>query len=110
MTKLFWLGAALCVTGCAGRMPLVGLDKHGNITEAYVDEAKYERHLEEALGQSSEKTLAVLDKQHPRGKWRLRTVALGFAINAEAGIGPFKVGIRPGIRAAFSTGAKPPIP
>ena len=111
MTKLFWLGAVVFLaSACSGRMPLVGLDKKGGVTEAFIDEEKYERHLEDAIGQASEKTLAVLEKQHPRGQWRLRTVALGFAVNGEAGIGPFKLGIRPGIRAAFSTGSKPPIP
>jgi hypothetical protein len=110
MRILLWLFALVGVARCAGRMPLVGIDGKGKITEAFVDEARYERNLERALGESSQGMLQVLEKQHPRGHWRLRTAQLGFAVSAEAGIGPFKAGIRPGIRAAFSTGTNPPIP
>lgn len=103
------VAGCVLLSSCGGRLPLVGLDKNGNPTEAFVSETKYTESLTEALT-SIEATVLPRLGETSRGEWKLRTAVVGFGAKAEMGIGPFKVAFKPKLRAAFTNGAKPPIP
>lgn len=102
---------ACALVGCAGKMPLVGFDKKGEPVMAKVSESKYIEHLSEGMVSIQESVIPALEnKSSGDTKWKLRTAVLGFGVKVEAGIGPFTVGLKPRVRAAFATGEKPPIP
>jgi hypothetical protein len=110
--KSVFLASALVLiaSGCAGRMPLVGLDGTERPILQRVAEDRYVDHLSTALVSIQDSMIPALDNTPMEQKWKLRTAVIGFGVNASAGIGPFKVGIKPRLRAAFATGEKPPIP
>ena len=107
-----WCLAAVCIliTSCGGRLGMVGYNRFGNPTEAYVDENKYSGHVTDALLTLEETVQPVLERADRGKKWELRTAVFGFGVKAEVGIGPFKVAFRPRIRGAFGKGKNPPIP
>jgi hypothetical protein len=103
--------SALLLTGCAGRFPLVGLDKNAKPVTARVLEGRYEHHLADAMVSIQESVLPALDSQETETqKWKLRTAVVGLGVKGELGFGPIKIGVRPRFRAAFANGEKPPIP
>lgn len=76
-----------------------------------VNEQKYAEHLADGLVSVQESVIPALDeKTSGDTKWKLRTAVIGFGVKLEGGIGPFKVGVVPRVRAAFANGQKPPIP
>lgn len=102
---------AALLGGCAGNLPIVGLDGSGRPVEARVSEAKYVERMTGALKAVCDSTLPALGRESGRaGDWELGDVGVGFAVRAEAGIGPFKVGIRPSVRVVFSNHGAPPPP
>jgi hypothetical protein len=42
--------------------------------------------------------------------FELRSITVGFGVKAQAGIGPFFLGIKPEISAGFVRGEHPPVP
>jgi hypothetical protein len=111
MNKSIYLIVPVLLTSCAGMMPLVGLDKKGNTIMERVDEAAYSRRLADGLVSVQDSVVPALRVQSTGDtQWKLRTAVIGFGVKVEGGIGPFKVGVRPRIRAAFANGEKPPIP
>ncbi len=102
---------AAVFSGCAGRLPLVGNDVLGRPIHQRVDEEKYADYLAEGLVSVQESVLPGLEnKTEGDYKWKMRTAVVGFGVKVEGGIGPFTVGIKPRIRAAFANGENPPIP
>lgn len=90
---------------------MVGFDKDGKSTEAFVNEKQYIQKMRDALLTIDESVVPALKRNqiNQRG-WNLRSAVLGFGVKVEGGIGPFKVGFKPGIHVAFGTGKNPPIP
>ncbi len=107
-TLLFSL--PLFLTSCAGMMPLVGLDKNGDPVMERVDENQYTRRMANGLKDVKDSVLPALHTTDEDSFWQLRTAVLGLGVKVEGGIGPFKVGVRPRIRAAFANGQRPPVP
>jgi len=97
-------------SACGGRLAMVGFDKNGKPTEAFVNESRYAEKLKEALLTLDESVVPGLKPIQSRGDWKLRTAVVGFGVKAEAGIGPFKVAFKPSIHGAFGNGKNPPIP
>ena len=108
-TRLWLCLAALPLGGCAGKMAFVGFDGNGKSIEAYVDEKGFSERLTEALTSVRDSVTPALDGG-VEGDWRLRTVVVGFGVKGEAGIGPFKVAVKPRVRAAFTNCEDSPIP
>jgi hypothetical protein len=116
------LAALVCgltlLAGCGGRLPMIGYARFGLPTQAFLQERKYVDKLTDALLTMERSVVPSLDESAaatPGGaageeKWKLRTALLGFGVNAQVGIGPFKWGIKPRLRAAFGNGENPPIP
>ena len=104
------LAACVLLSSCGGRLAMVGFDKNGKPTEAFVPEHKYAEQLTQSLVSIEESILPALKAPRDEKEWKLRTAVLGFGVKAEAGIGPFKVAFKPRIKAAFANGNKPPIP
>jgi hypothetical protein len=104
------MAGCVLLSSCGGRLAMVGLDKSGKATEAFLNESKYTEHMTEALITIEESVLPELAKTRDGGEWKLRTAVVGFGVKAETGIGPFKVAFKPRMRAAFANGTKPPIP
>lgn len=111
MKQIAYLIVPLVLTSCGGMMPLVGLDKNGDTLMERVNERAYSRRLADGLESVQDSVAPALESQSEgETQWKLRTAVLGFGVKVEGGIGPFKVGVRPRIRAAFANGEKPPIP
>lgn len=91
-------------------MPLVGLDRDGNPIMERVDEGAFSSRLANGLKDTQDSVLPGLTRTDENSFWQLRTAVLGFGVKVEGGIGPFKVGVRPRIRACFANGQKSPIP
>ena len=93
----------MSIFGCAGQLPLIGLDEEGNPIASRVDESKYIKHLSRGLISLQESVVPALERAtETEANWKLRTVMVGFGLKAEAGFGPFKVGVAPRIRGAFT--------
>ena len=111
MKQIAYLIIPVLLTNCAGMMPLVGLNKNGGAVMERVNEKAYSRRLADGLESVQDSVAPALETQSEgETQWKLRTAVIGFGVKVEGGIGPFKVGIKPRIRAAFANGEKPPIP
>src|SRR5688572_3141747 len=106
MQRIPWalaLMLGVLLTGCAGKFPLIGLGKDGEVKMAKVNQRKYVEHLSEGLVSVQESIVPALEaKEAGDQAWKLRTVSVGFAVKAEGGFGPFKVGLKPRVRVAFT--------
>lgn len=92
-------------------MALIGLDKDGNPVEAFVDEARYTGHVKEMLASTKQSVSPILNNSTTEGnRWGLRSAIVGFGMKGEAGIGTFRVGVKPRFRVVFGKGPNPPIP
>lgn len=103
--------AALSLTGCLGDFGILGLNEKGDPVEAFVSEEAYTQHVKEMLASTTESVAPVLNEQSTLGnRWSLRSAVVGFGVKGEAGIGSFRVGLKPRFRVVFGKGDNPPIP
>src|SRR5687767_13479636 len=96
------MAACVLLSSCAGKLAMVGFDKYGKSTQVFVNDEKYVEHVTEALCRIEESVYPALTAAPTDVEWKLRTAVVGFGLKAEAGIGPFKVAVKPRIRAAFT--------
>lgn len=102
---------SIAVTGCNGDdIPLVGLDKNSNPVETFLSKPEYTRRLNTAVTAVNRSALPALSHQTQSSGYALRTAVIGMSINAEIGIGPFKIGAVPRFRVAYTNSADPALP
>ena len=110
--SIFLLLLLLALTGCKGRLALLGLSDKDNAVQSLVDEDRYQEklvrgilHVEDSVLDAAERTAG-----HEK-KWQLQLIAVGVGLNADVGVGPFRLGVTPGVRAFFTnTPTPPPLP
>ena len=107
-----WPAIVLCLCACKGDLALLGRNAHGRPIQALINGNQYQSRLVRGLGDIEDSILPTLKENTPRAKnWEMQLLVVGVGLDAEAGLGPFKVGLQPGIRAFFTnTDTPPPLP
>lgn len=67
---------------------LVGLDQNRKPVEYQIQKSVYVRHLGGVISSLHESTFPLLGAQEQKKGWTLRTLAVGFSLGFEAGVGP----------------------
>lgn len=103
---LFFLSSCRVPDG----VPVLGENTQGNPQQIMVPEGEYSKSLQTIVRQFKDSTLPVLVAREEKNNFSLRTFALGIGVNAEVGVGAFKVGAFPKVRLIFSNSTKPTAP
>ncbi len=108
--KIALVTAVFVICNCSGPLPVIGLDKKGNVVTYGVSEKAYIKTLEKSLS-SMQETINQSMIQIPtrkKSQWQLQLISIGLSARADIGIGPIRMGINPGVRAFFSNQDNPP--
>lgn len=111
MKKNIWIVPLLLVAlcGCKAEVSALGLDSGYHVVQGFFDQYSYRNQLVNSVLDIEDSAIPVLayQTQHET-KWELQLVTIGLGLNAAFGIGPFRVGITPGVRAFFTNQENPP--
>ena len=91
-------------------IPVIGLDSRGVAAQVFVPKSEYVKRMMAYTSSVQDSLLPVLNRHDPGSEWALRTVIFGAGVNAEVGIGPFRVGAFPRFRMIFSNSKDPSLP
>ncbi len=102
---LFILCTSLNLTACSPTdliLPLIGLAENGSPSQVLVSQKEYIQRLSTTADSVQKSAIQGLSKSRLTPRWLLREMVFGIGINAQVGIGPFKIGAYPEIRFVFS--------
>ena len=108
----FTLLCILFLCGCNyfDGIPMIGIDANGNPAQAFAPESEYSKRLIAVASSVQDSTLPVLNQLEGHSAWILRNISIGIGVNAEIGIGPFKIGAFPRFRMVFTNSSEPSLP
>src|SRR4051812_4624307 len=111
-TILFSVLLLLPFSGCnlQDSIPVIGFNEKGEPAQILILEKEYTKRFTALTQSVQDSAVPVLDKHESRSAWMLRTLSFGIGMNAEIGIGPFKVGAFPRMRLIFTNSSEPTLP
>jgi hypothetical protein len=83
------LSLAAALGGCAGQIPVVGLDENGKTIEQLVKKRDYVARLASSVGDLQDSVVPVLDSEDGRSEREMRQMQLGLGLAGTVGIGEF---------------------
>ena len=100
------------LTGCNFKdlIPVIGFDADGNPAQVQVPNKDYVDRLAELTTTVQDSAIPVLSSHEDSAGWQVRTLAFGIGVNAQVGIGPFKIGAYPRCRLILSNSTDPTMP
>lgn len=119
IVRVAGLLAALGMSGCLQpwglKLPAIAFDSQGNPTQVMLPEKEVQKRMGASLSVVADSALTAFqesDRSHfaHREPLLLRTVAVGVGVQAEIGLGPYKIGATPHFRLMFTNSKEPPLP
>ena len=89
--------------GCAGELPVVGLDADGKEISTMVPRHTYVQRMAGGVDEMQQSVLPAMDGRAARQMMRLRELRLGLSVKGEVGLGElFKLAGNIGVRLGFT--------